>query len=174
MSDIYTLPALVKSYGLTIEQWFDPKWNFMNPWKLKYFYRGRRVNLIRGEGPLPERFEVSAVKGQANRPLMWVHKWEQLTVSEENLLDWMNVYGKTDKRWSVLNTFGVSGFDAWVGENTKTGPSKLMWHIANTKAKDIHDSMPEEPELDIPFLGKEVSWTDRAIATVTGIIRLVR
>ena len=61
MSDIYTLPALVESYGLTIDQWFDKRWNLQDPFKLPYYFRGRRVNLIRGTGKFPERFEVQPV-----------------------------------------------------------------------------------------------------------------
>lgn len=168
MSDIYTLPALVESYGLTIDQWFDKRWNLQDPFKLPYYFRGRRVNLIRGTGKFPERFEVQAVKGQANRPILWENKWEELTVSEKDLLVWMRKYGSDENRWSPLNTFDCGMLDSFTMSRA-SGPSRFLWHLKNVR-NEIAAASQENPVLE----ENSASWGERIGAIVSGVIRLVR
>jgi len=171
MSHTYTLPALIHSYGLTREQWFDPKWVYLDPYQLPYYYRGRRVNLIRDEGAEPTRFEVSSVRGQANRPIKWLDKWEELTVSEKDLTTWLTIYGSPIKRIAAINTFGHGGFDSWVACSSKTGPALLQWHIQNVINQDLAKACPELKE---PAVDNGVSWGERVASSLTGLLRLMR
>lgn len=170
MSDIYTFPGLTKSYGLTTDQWFDPKWNFMDPWKLKYFYRGRRVNLIRGEGHLPERVEVHTRQGENNKMILWKHVVDKLTVSEENLLHWMSVYGKADRRISPINTFGQGVLSSWAAEFSMSGPRRLLFHIANVQNEIAAQENPAAP---VNEAGNATIF-EKVTTVAAGIFRLVR
>ena len=171
MSHTYTLPALIHSYGLTQEQWFDPKWVYLDPYELPYYYRGRRVNLIRDGGAEPAWFEVPEARGRINRSILWRDKWKDLTVSEKDLLSWLTIYGSPIKRIAAVNTFGHGGFDSWVACSSKTGPALLQWHIQNVINQDIARACPDQKE---PAVDNSVSWGERIASSLTGLLRLMR
>lgn len=171
MSHTYTLPALIHSYGLTREQWFDPKWVYIDPYQLQYYYRGRRVNLIRDENQEPVWFEVASTRNGGKRSIPWLDKWDELTVREVDLVSWLNIYGSPIKRIAAINTFGHGGFDSWVACSSKTGPALLQWHIQNVINQDIAKLCPDLPE---PAVDNSVSWRERVASGLTGLLRLVR
>lgn len=161
MSTIYTLPAIIASYEVTMEQWFDPEWVYVDVRKLHYYYRGERAYLVFGSGQQPEYFEVRTLDGIVKSRYDWATHWEELTSSENAVHGWIRVWGKPKNRIGKADYTGMSWYDRWTLEN-RDQIDQLVFHIRTRKMK-LDETLKREDVLPEFTVGQRVAGVAKTV-----------
>lgn len=135
MSTIYEFPAFVGSYGLNERTFFDPVWNFVDPYELTVYYRGRRAYLIQGHDHVPKWFEVRTASGAISERLSFAEHFQELTVSRADVITWLNKWAEPKMRRTEVCTFGHNWISAFTNKERLIYPQLLAWHVTNRRAE---------------------------------------
>lgn len=168
MSVIYEFPTVIESYGLTLEQWFDPFWNYVDPYQLSYYYRGQRAYLICGNNHVPTFFEVHGKTSKEFIRLSFAKHWKELTTSEDNLSVWLATHGTESTRRAPICTYGQSMLETFICETKRIGGKRLLWHIENRK-KELRKDTAVVDNNEPPS-----SFLETAAAVILSVTKLLR